>query len=527
MNKQISKAEVRWVAFFSLFVILLTGAPYVFGLINAPHNFSGFFIGVEDGNSYLAKMLLGAQGDWLFRSPYSVQQQSGALLYTPYLLFGKFLGSEASHLGYVLVFHLFRTTSIVALCFACYAFFSLVVEKIGLRRLGLAVATLGGGLGWLLLLIGRSDWWGSLPLDFYSPEAFGYLAVFGLPHLVLARALLLFGLASYLRSKPPLMRPWSISLLWLAMSLTHLINAALGLFLIGLHLAIFYLQHRQQSKVSVSIRTYLQYAIWAGVGAAPVFLFNVWALWRDSYLRSWAAQNQILSPNPFHFIFAYGWLLPFAYFGLKALRKNAVLSSFFSVWLFSLPVLFYLPFGLQRRLSECAWILILALALRFFDGPSWAKAKSQLWLFTLAVPSTLILYLGVWQTVINPRPPVVLPSSEIAAFEALKDVSEPGEVVLSAYETGNALPAWVPVRVVIGHGPETAHLKTLMNQVENFYEPSTPENLRTNFLRNNHIDLVVRGPAELLLGRWDPADVSYLEPVYTSEDYEIFRVVLP
>jgi hypothetical protein len=128
---------------------------------------------------------------------------------------------------------------------------------------------------------------------------------------------------------------------------------------------------------------------------------------------------------------------------------------------------------------------------------------------------------------LHPAEPVFVPAEEISAFSALSHLAEPSAVVLSAYETGNALPAWAPVRVVIGHGPETAHLPASMNRVENFYEPSTTDEFRMDLLRNNDVDFVLRGPAELLLGRWDPADAEFLELVYESDQYQVYRVTLP
>lgn len=523
--KSVAKFEKRWVWIFSAALIALTSAPYLLALLQHPTTFTGFFIGVEDGNSYIAKMLSGAQGTWLFRSPYSIVEQQGALLYLPYILLGKLLGPTASHMGLVLVFHLFRVVSIFTLCFATYSFLAAIVERVSLRKLGLAVTTLGGGLGWLLLLLGKSDWWGSLPLDFYSPEAFGFLAVFGLPHLVLGRAVLLYALALYLRNAT-FDRPWLVSLIWLALSLVHMIDAGLGLLLIGLHLVVVYLWNRKSSKTKL-LKPYLKHYAWASLGALPIFVFNAYVFWRDSYLRQWATQNQILSPNFLHYIVAYGWLLPFVYFGLKNLSFKDHKLGFLLTWLAVLPVMLYLPFGLQRRLAEGAWVLIVALALRYFDVGKWAKVRHQLWLFVLAVPSTLILLLGIFQAASSASSPISRSSSEVAAFNTLRQLTLPGDIVLASYDTSNALAAWAPVRVVIGHGPETVGLKALANRVENFYELSTPDEARVDFLENNRVAFVILGPAELALGRWDPHEADFLESVSIRGEYEIFRVLLP
>jgi len=523
-----TSSERRWVLIFALVVVLLTSLPYALAYIRQPDGFTGFLFGVEDGNSYIAKMMLGAQGDWLFRSPYSTLSQHGALLYLPYLLLGKLLGPRAQHASLVLLFHIFRTFSIVALCFAVYEFFALFIHKINLRRLGLALATLGGGLGWLLVLAGKPDLLGSLPLDFYSPETFGFLAVFGLPHLVLARALLLWGLVDYLRERQYSSRPWLHSLLWLALALTHLITAGLGLLLITLHLLVLLIWQRRLPKLAqISMKAQLIYAAWAAFGAAPVFVYNIWVFRHDAYLQAWARLNQILSPNPLHYLIAYGWLLPFAYFGLRhLLRKDLRAGSFLATWLLALPVLLYIPFGLQRRLAEGAWVMLVALALIIFDQ-EWVKRRQQLWLFALAAPSTLILYLGGMQAASQLAQPIFIPSSEAAAFGELRQLVQPDQVVLAPYETSNALPAWVPLRVLVGHGPEGVAPKQLSNYVVSFYDRRLTDEQRLQFLTNNNVVVLFWGPYETSLSKWDPYQANFLELVVNVEGYQFFAVKKP
>jgi hypothetical protein len=533
-SRPVTSAERRWVLVFALGVIALTGLPYLLAFFRQPSGFSGFLIGVEDGNSYIAKMLLGGQGDWLFRSPYSVVAQHGALLYLPYLLLGKLLGPGADHASLVMLYHIYRAVSIVALCFACYEFFAFFLRQIGLRRLGLALATLGGGLGWLLLLVDKPDLFGSLPLDFYSPETFGFLAVFGLPHLVLARALLLWGLLAYFRASNSKSRAWLYGFLWLGLALTHLITAGLGLLLIALHLSFLFISQKRDPKgVKNSLTSQISYAAWAVLGAGPVFLFNALVFWRDSYLRAWAVQNQILSPNPLHYALAYGWVLPFAYVGLRyLLRQDRRIGLFLSLWLIALPILLYIPFGLQRRLAEGAWVILVVLALIAFDQEwgkkkPWANTRQQLWLFALAFPSTVFLLLGSLQVALHSAPPIFLPSDEAAAFDELRQQSSPGQVVLAPYLDSNELPAWAPLRVLVGHGPESVGPKQLAASVFNFYERRISDEQRQQFLSNYDVDYFFWGPNEAGLGKWDPSFANFLRLIVKVGDYEIFAVTTP
>ncbi|MBI5828412.1 MAG: hypothetical protein HZB20_02460, partial [Chloroflexi bacterium] len=92
--KKISTKEWRWAAIFSAAVMALTCVPYLVGAARSGDDgrFSGFVIGVEDGNSYLAKMQLGAHGQWLFQLPYAIEDHPKSLVYSFYILLGKLAG---------------------------------------------------------------------------------------------------------------------------------------------------------------------------------------------------------------------------------------------------------------------------------------------------------------------------------------------------------------------------------------------------------------------------------------------------
>lgn len=529
VKKTFSDQERRWLIIFSVCLILLTAFPYLLASDQSADGFTGFLLGVEDGNSYIAKMLSGAQGDWLFRSPYTAAEQGGALIYLPYILLGKVLGPGAQHGALVLAFHIFRSASVLALCFAIYEFLAFFIPDVKLRRLGLTLITLGGGLGWLLLFLGIPNLLGSIPLDFYSPEAFGFLAIFSLPHLVLARALLLWGLLSYLRTLEGNAGAaiWQTMALWAALALTHLITAVLGLVLISAHFGFLFLRSYFVKK-KIDLRRQIPSIAWPLLGAFPVLAYNAWAFWQDAYLRAWAAQNQILSPHPLHYLIAYGLYLPFAYLGLRRLLGKQWLSaSFLLVWSVLLPVLLYAPVGLQRRLSEGALVLLVVLALSAFAGAAKKDRldRRQLWMFALALPTTLTLLLGSLQAARDLRPPVFRPESEIRAFAELREVIDVGDVVLTSYETGNALPAWAPVRVVAGHGPESVDLERLLPRIQAIYQGRTSDDTRLEFFLRYDVDYVFWGSNEQRLGSWLPGQEDYLGLVADIGEHEIYRVL--
>ena len=153
--------ERRWVIRFSIMVMLVTTLPYLIGFWRQGQDwyFSGFVFGVEDGNSYIAKMLSGNQGAWLFYTPYTAFPQQGFLAFLPYLLLGKLTAPPGEHEQLVALFHLFRWVAGMVCIWATYDLMAIFIQDIRLRRLGTAVASLGGGLGWLSIL-GLQSLWG-------------------------------------------------------------------------------------------------------------------------------------------------------------------------------------------------------------------------------------------------------------------------------------------------------------------------------------------------------------------------------
>lgn len=547
----VSRSELRWVFWFAIIVMAVTTLPYVLGYASqgTDWRFTGFVFGVEDGNSYIAKMLDGAYGAWLFRTPYTALPQNGALAFLLYLLLGKLAAPPGEHEQLVALFHIFRFTAGLLAVLATYDFLALFVRDIRLRRWGLALAIIGGGLGWLLVLFGNGQMLGSMPLDFYSPESFGFLSLYGLPHLALARALLLWGFVIYLWPGffPSLTflgrRIWqidlagvSIGVLWLLLGLAQPLTVVIGWAVLFAHLCASgaYTFWRRQAGLSSHWEAwhgYLWRSFWAVLVSSPLVIYTMSAFYLDPFLRSWTAQNLILSPHPLHYVLAYGLLVPFAIWGgIRQLKMNTAIGWFPAAWVLMLPLLAYAPVNLQRRLPEGIWVAWIVLALCAFQSPQTGiKETRRFRYFRLSsaflFPSTLLLLAGGLRAAGQPAQPVFYPSNEVALFDSLDARARPGEVVLAAFKTGNALPAWVPLRVVIGHGPESADLATLRPQVEAFYQVQTSDDERLKFLQAFHVRYVIWGPDERSLGAWNPQHAPYLALISQSGEYAVYEVL--
>lgn len=525
-----------------MLVLAVSSLPYLAGYAaqGASWRFTGFVFGVEDGNSYIAKMLAGAAGAWVFRSPYSAMPQGGVVMYLPYLILGKLAAPPGMHEELIALFHLFRIGAGLLAVRATYDFLAYFISDAGRRRWGLALAVLGGGLGWLLALLGRSAW-PDLPLDFYSPETFGFLGIYGLPHLALARAFLLWALLAYLKAAASLGEtrglPWRAMLktgvLWLLAGLAQPLDAGVIGLVIGLHwLARTVFNIKSRTGTSFNLRLVL---LAAGAAVLPgLFLvYNLWALAGDPYLKSWEAQNLVRSPGPLQYLLAYGLLLPFAWLGGRRLVARLPLAGWLpAAWCLALPLLVYAPLNLNRRLADGAWVALVLLAVEGGMGEGWKAGRLRLfnprafiYLTLLAFPSTLMLLAGGLLAAFHLAPPAFRPADEAAVFQYLAANDVPETVVLSSFDTGNALPAWAPLRVAVGHGAESAGLALLLPRIARFYSSGTPDAERQALLRELGARYVFWGPAERLLGDWDPGRAGYLARRFQQGDYTLFEAL--
>ena len=136
-----------WVIVVAVCVVALASLPYIVVHFTTPPDlrFVGTLLNPLDGDSYLAKMQIGAQGDWLFHLPYTAQDHPGALILTHYLALGHV--AAWTHLPIPLVYHLARVVAGFALLLTVYAFIARVTQDLTERRLAFLFVALSSGLG--------------------------------------------------------------------------------------------------------------------------------------------------------------------------------------------------------------------------------------------------------------------------------------------------------------------------------------------------------------------------------------------
>ncbi|HVO68899.1 MAG TPA: hypothetical protein VMT24_02570 [Aggregatilineaceae bacterium] len=507
----ISRREWQRVILFASVVMLVTTLPYVIGWLSEGDQwqFGGFLFGVEDGYSYLAKMRLGARGDWLFTIRYTAEPHQGALLFLPYILLGKLTGlfvSTASPdlpTALAVTFHIAQALCGFLLILVSYRFVAVFLRRPGSRLLALVLIALGGGLGWLLAILGLGHLFGSLPVDFYVPEGYSFLILFGLPHLALARSAMLVGFllmsrAVHVPGPPRLWLRWTLlaGLSWIVMGLC-----------VPFYIAVVYLILGSWGLAAwIRWRRFPWAPFWratsAGLVVLPLLLYNSLVFATDDVLRQWSAQNQLPSPNPLHYVFGYGVLAVPAVAALRwAWRKGAPEHGapylLLAAWLVMVPVAVYLPINVQRRLAEgvivpLSILAVAGLRLMVPHRRQWKRAQAALLL--LALPTSALLWLGGTFSALRPDRPLFHPRVELSAMDTLNQVAPRDAVVLCLKETGNYLPARTDLKAYVGHGPETLNAKEKETLAEQLFAGDLDAEARRSLLSS--VDYVFFGPLE-------------------------------
>jgi len=517
-----TRAELRWVSIASLAVLLVASIPtlYAWALADADHVFTGFVYNTEDGNSYIAKMRLGARGAWRFQLIYTPEEHEGAWIYTFYLLLGKIAGGLK--LSFVLAYHLARILLGAALLFVVYVFAAHFTPDVRTRRLAWVLVAIGSGLGWLLTLLGASHWLGDLPLDFWVPEAYVFLVLYNLPHLALAEALLLCAILWTLYAAEGRGSRWCLYgglaaffMAWVVPFYAGVLAAALGGYLLALLARRRRFPGREAGMVALT-----------GLGTIPPVAYNAWVFTANPAFATWAAQNRILSPHPLHYLLGFALLLvPAAWGGIQAIQQREERWLLPVAWVLVVPLLLYLPFNLQRRLIAAVQVPLALLAaaglVAWFRNRRWA----QVGYVAVVSLTNLLLVVGNLGPIQQRTTPIYRPGAEVAALEWLAAQAEADEIVLASFQVGNVIPAWTDLRVFAGHGPETLNSAKKQEDLYRFFDSATDESWRQALLRDSGVDYIFYGPQERALGGWDPADVHYLARIYQAGDYAIYRFV--
>ncbi|MEA3341563.1 MAG: hypothetical protein U9R15_16485, partial [Chloroflexota bacterium] len=409
------------------------------------------------------------------------------------------------------------------------------------------------------VVLGQSNWLGTPPLDFYLPEGFAFLVLLGFPHIAAAQSLLLWGLLFLLKAwqASPMSNvqcPMSKSrfTFYVSRSTFHAASAGVCWLLMGLIVpfyvpvawavagaALLALRKKpgfcQKPGFSVPWREGLLAGL-AALLSAPVVAYSAWVFTSDRVYATWAAQNLILSPHPFHYLSAYSAPLLLAAFAARAAWRDEGTAWLPLAWVAIVPLLVYLPFNLQRRLVAGVQVPLSLLA-AWGAARLWRKSTIQHRLFRVTIrrwlvvallatmlPTNLILLTGSSAWMFARPTPIFRDRAEIAALDWLAGQTDLSDVILTARDTGIYLPVRASARVFVGHGLETVDVDAKEAMVARFFSAPADDAWRQWLLKEYSVDFVFWGPVERALGDFDPGRTAYLRPIYNTSGYSIFEV---
>jgi hypothetical protein len=521
-----SLSENRWLILLGAAALLWANVPYLVGYAvqDGHHLFSGFFIFEQDGFSYLAKMRQGAQGNWLFRLPYTTEPHQGAFLYVFYLVAGKL--SRVLAVTQIACYHLIRLLGSVLLLIVGARFVTHFTASRRWQLLSWILILFGGGIGWLVSMFDARY----VSYVSIAPDAFVYSVLLGPPHIIIALALLLWTLQKI---------PKLFELTSKVLRLRTILLAAAG----GLGVA---LVRPEYVPILFGVTgTYWLALCWKGqrlhltelyaaaAAALPaaVYAAYVYCISRSNpAIAAWTAQNPFESPPLLNLLADIGLLLLPATLGVanwpdgRSLpggawwknRDRLLLTS----WLVVLPILLYMPLSLNRRLIGGAQFAMAIVAGYWIDRHLIPRLPTLSWRKVAAVPilalATVVLIsypllfgLGAASSVSTRPDSLFLSADELAALKWLADLGG-RPIVLANEMTGNHIPAFSDAIPVLGHPIETLAVEQKRSDVDRFYSTRTTRAEREEIIERYLVDFIWWGPHEQTASRLEELKMHYV-----------------
>lgn len=529
----IMSAEWRWVILVGSALVLVAFSPLVWVALRgtADWQFMGVLHNFLDGATYISKMHLGYDGNWLVYFQHTPELHSGAFIQVIYLLLGQL--SRLISIPPIVLFHVARVGAALFMYVALYQLGATIWTRVRARRVFFLIAALGAGLGWLLGLVLQDT---TFP-DLTMPEAFPLYSTFMNVHfpLTIACLALLMGLfiTAYrpgAETDPTIDASWPLaSALSVALSLLYPqalvpIGAALTLYVASVY----------WSSRALPLRL-IRWLLAVILPAIPFAAYYFITVMYNPAMAIWNAQNVTTSPSPIILLLGFGIpllvALPGLYRGVRRFERDG--DRLMLLWLACSVVAMYLPLNVQRRFGVGLMIPIAYFAVRAIEDV-WLKhinRRMRNYVFALFFP---LISISQFLMLFWPILPAITGYPQAAkgiflerdypiAFQWLETRTTDTDVVLASPLASAWIPGWSGARVVYGHPYETLEADEKRQQVLDWYAG----NADCRALIDTYgVRYVIYGPEEALMGHPDClTELRLVEQVGNVAVYATFGTV--
>lgn len=463
-----------------LLISLIFLLPVLFGYFSDMEMTYSGLTSTTDGNTYLSFMNQAKEGRILFTNMYTSEELPYLMFRPVYLFMGWF--SLLTFLPNIIVYHLFRLIGVILTICYLYKLISLFQKKEININITLFIVLFGSGIGWFFWLLTNFGLklYGSI--DLWIIDANNFLIMMSHPHTILSLAFMVGAIYYFLRwnNEGSVKLLIYSGLLALFLGFEHLFDVITIYVAIGFFILIKFISDKKVDWKKVK-----QLAFFGLITIIP-FIYTLF-IFTTSY-SSWNQQNLLDTPKLLHVFFGYG-LMSVTYclylFYLYEKRKKPDENTLFLIlWVFTGILLIYSPFNIQRRFLEglhvplgiIAGIFILNVLPKLLSKKIGARLLRAILIMLLVImPLTNLYLLAARLNQNNGRGSFpynvanyIFPE-EKEALIWLSENSNPDEVILSSYNIGNYIPAYMNRRVYLGHWAQTIDFEKKAETVNDFY----------------------------------------------------------
>jgi len=504
----IMSAEWRWVILVGSALVLLAFSPLLWVALRGVSDwqFMGVLHNFQDGATYLSKMQLGYEGNWLVYFQHTPERHSGAFIQVLYLLLGHL--ARLISISPIIVFHVARVGAALFMYIAIYQLGATIWTRVRARQIFFLVVVLGAGFGWLLAPVLQDP---SFP-DLTIPEAFPLYSTFMNVHFPLTIACLALLAALFITAyRPGADQDPTVDASWPLASLLSVLVALLypqalvpiGAALILYTATVWWHERRRSLRL-------MRWMLAVILPALPIAAYYAITIAYNPAMAIWNSQNVTVSPTLPVLLLGFGIpllvALPGMYRAVRRFERDG--DRLMLLWLACMVIALYLPFNTQRRFAVGMMIPIAYFAARSIED-IWLPRISRRWRFyvfaiffpLISISQILMLFLPVLPAITgSPQRAVGIfleRDYAIAYYSWLDAHTVQTDVVLASPAASIWIPGWAGARVVYGHPYETLNAEEKQQEVLDWYAGTGDCNA---LLDKYNVRYILYGPEEEKLG---------------------------